>query len=270
MNPALWAAKTGLDAQQTQARRHLQQPGQRQHRRLQEGPRRVRGPAVPEHPPGRRLDLAGHAGAHRACTSAPACASSPPKRSTRRAASRRPTTRSTWPSKAAASSRSRCPTAPPAYTRDGNFQLNAQGQMVTSSGYVLQPGISDSRRRAVGHDRPRRRGQRRVAGQDTPVQVGQLQLTDFINPAGLEPLGENLLVETAASGPAQTGTRRPERPRHDAAGLLRILERQRGRRAGQHDRDAARLRDELQGDLDRRPDARIRQQPAVNAGTNYP
>jgi len=38
------------------------------------------------------------------------------------------------------------------------------------------------------------------------VQVGQLQLTDFVNPAGLQPLGENLLAETVASGPAQTGT----------------------------------------------------------------
>jgi flagellar basal-body rod protein FlgG len=38
------------------------------------------------------------------------------------------------------------------------------------------------------------------------VQVGQLQLTDFINPAGLEPLGQNLLAESVASGPAQTGT----------------------------------------------------------------
>jgi flagellar basal-body rod protein FlgG len=46
----------------------------------------------------------------------------------------------------------------------------------------------------------------RLAGQGTPVQVGQLQLTDFINPAGLQPLGENLLAETVASGPAQTGT----------------------------------------------------------------
>ena len=45
-----------------------------------------------------------------------------------------------------------------------------------------------------------------VAGQSAPTQVGTLQLTDFVNPAGLQPRGENLLVESAASGPAQTGT----------------------------------------------------------------
>ena len=93
-----------------------------------------------------------------------------------------------------------------AYTRDGNFQLNAQGQMVTSSGYVLQPGISipdGSQSIAISRDGV---VSVRVGGQGTPVQVGQLQLTDFVNMAGLEPLGENLLVETVASGPAQTGT----------------------------------------------------------------
>jgi flagellar basal-body rod protein FlgG len=93
-----------------------------------------------------------------------------------------------------------------AYTRDGNFQLNAQGQMVTSSGYVLQPGISvpdGAQSLTISRDGV---VSARVAGQGTPVQIGQLQLTDFINPSGLEPLGENLVVETAASGPAQTGT----------------------------------------------------------------
>jgi flagellar basal-body rod protein FlgG len=92
-----------------------------------------------------------------------------------------------------------------AYTRDGNFQLNAQGQMVTSSGYVLQPGISipdGAQSVTISRD-----GVVSVqTGGAAPTQVGQLQLTDFINPAGLQPLGENLVVETAASGPAQTGT----------------------------------------------------------------
>jgi flagellar basal-body rod protein FlgG len=93
-----------------------------------------------------------------------------------------------------------------AYTRDGSFQLSAQGQMVTSSGYVLQPGISipdGSQSITIGRDGV---VSVRVAGQSAPVQVGQLQLTDFVNPAGLEPLGENLLAETTASGPAQQGT----------------------------------------------------------------
>ncbi len=93
-----------------------------------------------------------------------------------------------------------------AYTRDGSFQMNAQGQMVTSSGYILQPGISvpdAAQSITIGKDGV---VTARVAGQAQAVQIGQLQLTDFINPAGLQPLGENLLVESAASGPAQTGT----------------------------------------------------------------
>ena len=151
-----------------------------------------------------------------------------------------------------------------AYTRDGNFQVNAQGQMVTSSGYVLQPGITiPDGAQSVTIGARRRRSARASAGQGTPVQVGQLQLADFINPAGLEPLGENLLAETAASGPAQTGTAGQNGLGTLLQGFVRDLERQRGRGAGEHDRDAARLRDELEGDLDLRPDARIRQQPAV-------
>ena len=149
-----------------------------------------------------------------------------------------------------------------AYTRDGSFQLSAQGQMVTSSGYVLQPGITipdGSQSVTIGRDGV---VSVRVAGQAAPVQVGQLQLTDFVNPAGLQPLGENLLAETAASGPAQTGTPGQNGLGVTHAGFGRSLERQRGRGAREHDRDAARLRDELEGHLDRRPDARIREQPA--------
>jgi flagellar basal-body rod protein FlgG len=93
-----------------------------------------------------------------------------------------------------------------AYSRDGSFQLNSQGQMVTSSGYVLQPGISipdGAQSVTIGKDGVVTVS---VLGQAAPVQVGQIQLTDFINPAGLQPLGENLLVESAASGAPQTGT----------------------------------------------------------------
>ncbi|MEZ5475484.1 MAG: flagellar basal-body rod protein FlgG [Steroidobacteraceae bacterium] len=92
------------------------------------------------------------------------------------------------------------------YTRDGSFQLNPQGQLVTSSGYTLQPGITipdGAQSISIGKDGT---VSARVLGQPTPVQVGQLQLADFINPAGLEPLGENLLAESAASGAPQAGT----------------------------------------------------------------
>ena len=92
------------------------------------------------------------------------------------------------------------------YTRDGAFQLNAQGELVTSSGYRLQPGITipdGAQSISIGSDGV---VSALTAGQTAPVQVGTLQLVDFVNPAGLQPRGENLLVESVASGPPQAGT----------------------------------------------------------------
>ncbi len=93
-----------------------------------------------------------------------------------------------------------------AYSRDGRFQLSAQGALVTSSGYSVQPTINipdGAQSITIGTDGV---VSVQVAGQSAPTQVGTLQLVDFINPAGLQPRGENLLVESAASGAAQTGT----------------------------------------------------------------
>ena len=93
-----------------------------------------------------------------------------------------------------------------AYTRDGTFQTNAQGQLVTSSGYLLQPGITipqGAQSVTIGND-----GTVSVtlAGQSAATQIGQLQLANFINPPGLQPIGQNLLVQSAASGAPQTGS----------------------------------------------------------------
>ena len=93
-----------------------------------------------------------------------------------------------------------------AYTRDGTFQINADGELVTSSGYTVQPAItipSGASAITVGID-----GVVTAVppGQTDAVQVGTLQLTDFVNPAGLQPRGENLYSETVASGPPQPGT----------------------------------------------------------------
>ncbi len=93
-----------------------------------------------------------------------------------------------------------------AYTRDGSFQLNAQGQVVNSSGYPLQPAITiptGAQSVTVGTDGT---VSVQVAGQSAPTTVGSLQLADFINPAGLQTVGGNLAVESASSGPPQTGT----------------------------------------------------------------
>ncbi len=93
-----------------------------------------------------------------------------------------------------------------AYTRDGTLQVNAQGQLVTSSGYVVQPGITippSSQSITIGSDGT---VSAQLSGSATPSQLGNLQLADFINPPGLEPVGDNLYLQTAASGTPQTGT----------------------------------------------------------------
>lgn len=92
------------------------------------------------------------------------------------------------------------------YTRDGSFKVSPQGELVTSSGYAVQPGIAipdGAQSVSIGKDGT---VTVQLAGQASPTQVGSLQLVDFINPAGLQPRGENMLVESAASGTAQSGT----------------------------------------------------------------
>ncbi|NHZ32453.1 flagellar basal-body rod protein FlgG [Massilia rubra] len=93
-----------------------------------------------------------------------------------------------------------------AYTRDGSFQSDSNGQLVTSSGFVVQPAITvpaNALSLTVGRD-----GTVSVTlpGTGAPSQIGSLQLTTFVNPAGLESKGENLYVETGASGAANTNT----------------------------------------------------------------
>ncbi len=93
-----------------------------------------------------------------------------------------------------------------AYTRDGSFQVDNQGQLVTSSGFVIQPAITipaNAQSITVGRD-----GTVSIStqGSSTPTQVGTLQLSTFINNAGLESRGENLYVETGASGNASANT----------------------------------------------------------------
>jgi flagellar basal-body rod protein FlgG len=92
-----------------------------------------------------------------------------------------------------------------AYTRDGSFQRDENGQMVTSSGYVLQPAITipiNADNITVGKD-----GTVSVKiGNQAAQQIGSLQLSTFINPTGLESKGENLYVETGASGAPQSNT----------------------------------------------------------------
>ncbi len=93
-----------------------------------------------------------------------------------------------------------------AYTRDGSFQLNSQGQMVTSSGYQIQPAITipaNATSVSIGTDGT---VSAILAGASATTTIGQIQLADFINEGGLQPLGQNLMAESAASGAPQTGT----------------------------------------------------------------
>jgi flagellar basal-body rod protein FlgG len=92
------------------------------------------------------------------------------------------------------------------YSRDGTFQLDAQGQVVTSGGLALQPAINipaNSLSITIGRDGT---VSALAAGSAAPTNIGSIQLADFINPAGLQPIGENLFTESAASGAPQVGT----------------------------------------------------------------
>ncbi len=92
-----------------------------------------------------------------------------------------------------------------AYTRDGTFQLNNQGQVVTASGYLVQPTITvpaSAQTMTIGND-----GTVSVTlpGQAAPQQVGALQLASFVNPTGLQSIGDNLYLQTGSSGAPNTG-----------------------------------------------------------------
>lgn len=91
------------------------------------------------------------------------------------------------------------------YTRDGQFQLDSNGNVVTSEGYPLQPAITlpqNTTSVTIGKD-----GTVSAITTDSanPQQLGQITLTDFVNPQGLEAIGNNLFKETAASGAPQEG-----------------------------------------------------------------
>jgi len=106
-------------------------------------------------------------------------------------------------------------TAPLPTRADGAFQTDSQGQLVTSSGYVVQPPITvpaNATKLTVGRD-----GTVSITqpGTAANTQIGTLQVSTFINPAGLESRGENLYVETAASG-----TPNPNTPGTNGAGAL--------------------------------------------------
>jgi flagellar basal-body rod protein FlgG len=102
-----------------------------------------------------------------------------------------------------------------AYTRDGAFQRDNQGQIVTANGFVVQPAITipaNATSVTIGQDGVVTITQPGVAA---PVQVGSLQLATFINTSGLQSMGQNLYLETASSGTPSTNV-----PGTNGAGTL--------------------------------------------------
>jgi flagellar basal-body rod protein FlgG len=93
-----------------------------------------------------------------------------------------------------------------AYTRSGNFQLSADGVMVTSDGYTVGPGITVPENTIEIAINSEGTVTAKVDGQTDLVDLGQLELASFVNQAGLEAIGSNLLMETEASGAAFVGT----------------------------------------------------------------
>ena len=92
------------------------------------------------------------------------------------------------------------------YTRDGTFHLDSNGQIVNASGFALEPAIvipNDAQTFTVGRDGT---VSITVSGNPAAQVIGNLQTADFINPAGLQAVGNNLFLETAASGAPQVGT----------------------------------------------------------------
>jgi len=92
------------------------------------------------------------------------------------------------------------------YTRDGSFQTDSSGQLVTNSGYTVQPGITipaNAQSVTIANDGT---VSVTVPGQAASQKIGQLQLASFANPAGLESKGQNLYAETTASGTPNSGT----------------------------------------------------------------
>ena len=142
------------------------------------------------------------------------------------------------------------------YTRDGAFNTNQNGQLVTMDGYTVTPSIlvpanatnlTISQTGIVDVTLP---------GQATPQQLGQLTIANFVNDAGPEGARRQLLPADRGLRPADRRRSRRHRLRHSATGLYRGVQRRSGDGDHQSDRRPARLRNEFQGHPGGRPDVR--------------
>jgi flagellar basal-body rod protein FlgG len=102
-----------------------------------------------------------------------------------------------------------------AYTRAGSFEIDAEGRLVTPEGFVIDPVITVPQDAASVTINQQGVVQVTQTGQTAPSDIGQLQLARFVNKSGLEPIGDNLFLETASSGAPQPGN-----PGTDGLGTL--------------------------------------------------
>ncbi len=98
------------------------------------------------------------------------------------------------------------PSGQTGYTRAGNLAVNADGQMVTADGYPVEPAITVPAEATAVQITRDGLVEVQLTGQAAPQQIGQLEIATFINPAGLEGIGDNLYLETPASGAPNVGT----------------------------------------------------------------
>ncbi|HEY8191837.1 MAG TPA: flagellar basal-body rod protein FlgG, partial [Alphaproteobacteria bacterium] len=97
------------------------------------------------------------------------------------------------------------PNGDTAYTRAGSFQVNENGEVVTTQGFLLQPNITVPANTISIEVNQTGEVFAQVDGQVALQNLGQIQLANFVNPAGLEAIGDNLFKETEGSGAAVTG-----------------------------------------------------------------
>jgi len=98
------------------------------------------------------------------------------------------------------------PSGETAYTRDGTFSLSPTGEIVTADGFVVQPGITVPSNATSITINSAGQVQASIDGQTAPSTLGQVQLATFPNETGLEAQGDNLFLQTSASGNPVTGT----------------------------------------------------------------
>jgi len=103
----------------------------------------------------------------------------------------------------------------PAYTRAGNFRVDATGKLVTPNGQLIEPGITIPAETTAITIKPDGTVQATLPGREAPSEVGQIELYSFTNPGGLQALGGNLLQASAASGEATAA-----RPGEQGTGTL--------------------------------------------------